>query len=214
MFWPDAPKHKLGPNDGKPGSKAGRKTGKPKYVTYWRTILKTGEGEYPGSTEPHTIGAPFGRHARYTRIGIHLEILKAGRRTSFPHAERDEDELLYVVSGKVDAWNDGLITPMTEGDFIGWRAANGIAHTIINNSKTDALLLVGGEASRTRAQIWYPLHPHRDKETGEAFWFDHPKIKLGPHDGLPDALRDRIPKAKRHPAIAANKAAMTLGKKK
>jgi uncharacterized cupin superfamily protein len=214
MFWPDAPKHKLGPNDGKPGSKAGHKSGKPKQVTHWREILKKDEGGYPGSAERHCLDAPFGRHARYTRIGIRFQILKPGHRTSFPHAERDEDEFVYVVSGRVDAWNDGAITPAAEGDFIGWCAGNGVTHTIINNSKSDAVLLIGGEASRQRAQIWYPLHPHRDKETGEAFWFDHPKIKLGTHDGLPDALRARLPKARHRPAIAANKAAMTIGKKK
>jgi uncharacterized cupin superfamily protein len=212
MFWPDAPKHKLGPNDGKPGSKAGRKPGKPDFVVHWRKILKKEGGGYPGSTERHEIGAPFGRNARFTRIGVHFDILKPGRRTSFPHAERDEDEFAYVVSGRVDAWTDGSVTPMGEGDFIGWRAKTGIAHTLINNSKSDALLLVGGEASRQRAQIWYPLHPHRDEETGEAFWFDHPKTKLGPHDGLPDALRARLPKAKRKPAKVANKAAMGLKK--
>jgi uncharacterized cupin superfamily protein len=214
MFWPDAPKHKLGPNDGRPGTKSGRDSGKPKYVTHWRKILEKDKGGYPNSAERHCIDAPFGRHARYTRIGIRFQILKPGRRASFPHAERDEDEFVYVVSGKVDAWNDGAITPMAEGDFIGWRAGNGVTHTIINNSKADALLLVGGEASRMRAQIWYPLHPHRDKETGDAFWFDHPKVKLGPHDGLPDALRARLPKAKRRPAIAANKAAMSIDPKK
>lgn len=214
MLWPDAPKHKLGPNDGKPGTKSGRKSSKPSYVVNWRKILGKDEGGYPNSTERHCIDAPFGRRARYTRIGIRFQILKPGRRTSFPHAERDEDEFVYVVAGKVDAWNDGEITPMTEGDFIGWRAANGIAHTIINNSKTDALLLVGGEASRMHAQVWYPLHPHRDKETGAMFWPDHPKIKLGPHDGLSDAMRVKLPKAKRRPAVVANKAALTIGKKK
>jgi uncharacterized cupin superfamily protein len=214
MFWPDAPKHKLGPNDGKPGSKKGRKNGMPDFAVHWRKILKKEGGGYPGSLERHNIDAPFGRRARFSRIGIHFEILKPGRRTSFPHAERDEEEFAYVVSGRVDAWNDGYVTAMAEGDFIGWRAGTGVTHTIINNSNADTLLLVGGEASRSRAQIWYPLHPHRNKETGEAFWFDHPKVKLGPHDGLPDALRARIAKAKRRPAVAANKAAMTLGKKK
>ncbi len=89
----------------------------------------------------------FGRRARFSRIGVHLEVLKPGRRTSWPHAERDEEEFVYVVSGKVDAWNDGHITPMGEGDFIGWEAGTGITHVIINNSDEDAILIVGGEAA-------------------------------------------------------------------
>ena len=50
---------------------------------------------------------------------MRVQVLKPGRRTSWPHAERDEDEFIYIVSGKVDAWNDGHITPMEAGDFIG-----------------------------------------------------------------------------------------------
>jgi uncharacterized cupin superfamily protein len=214
MLWSDAPQRKLGPNDGKPGSRAGTRRGLPDFVVPWRRILGKDKGGYPGSAEMHGIDAPFGRRARFSRIGIHLEILKPGRRTSFPHAERDEDEFVYVVSGTVDAWNDGFVTAMDTGDFIGWRAGTGITHTILNNSDREAVLLVGGEASRQKAQIWYPLHPHRDKETGDAFWADHPQVKLGPHDGLPDALRAKIPAAGRRTAIAANRAAMGFGKKK
>jgi hypothetical protein len=46
------------------------------------------------------------------------------------------------------------------------------------------------------------------------FWQDHPKPKLGPHDGLPDALRARLPKAARKNAVTANRAAMKLKPRK
>jgi hypothetical protein len=54
------------------------------------------------------------------------------------------------------------------------------------------------------------MHPHRDREIGELFWADHPKVRLGPHDGLPDALRERLPPKSRKPAQVANKAAFKL----
>ncbi|HEY0105895.1 MAG TPA: cupin domain-containing protein [Rhizomicrobium sp.] len=210
MLWRDAPKRKLGPNGGRPGDVSGSKRGRPDYAKHWRDILDEDEGGYPNSTEKHGIDARFGRHARFSRIGIHFEVLPAGRRTSWPHAERDEDEWVYVVSGRVDNWINGHLHPMTEGDLVGYEAGTDITHVTINNGDEDALLLVGAEASRAKNQFWYPYHPHRDKETGELFWADHPKPKMGPHDGLPDALRARLPKSARKNPIAANRAAMKL----
>ena len=71
--------------------------------------------------------------------------------------KRDEEEFVYVVSGKVDCWLDGHIHPMGEGDFVGWEAGTGITHVIMNNSDEDAILLVGGEASRANGQLLVSL---------------------------------------------------------
>ncbi len=209
-LWLEPPKRKLGPNSGKPGDLSGRKRGRPDYVVHWRDILEADEGGYPGSTEKHGIDAKFGRRARFSRIGIHFEVLPPGRRTSWPHAERDEEEWVYVVAGTVECWIDGRLHKMTEGDFVGFEARTNITHVVINNGGEDALLLIGSEASRARNQFWYPMHPHRNEEIGEEFWSDHPRLKLGPHDGLPDALRARLPAAARKDPIAANRAAMAL----
>jgi uncharacterized cupin superfamily protein len=209
-LWQDAPQRKLGPNTAKPGDTRGVKRTRPSYVNSWRDILEKDTGGYPRSTEKHGIDALFGRRARFSRIGIHFEILPAGRRTSWPHAERDEEEFVYVVAGEVQCWINGHLHTMAEGDFVGFESRTDITHVIINNSDAEALLLVGAEAARSRNQFWYPFHPHRDKETGELFWADHPKLKLGPHDGLPDALRTRLPKAARRNAVIANRAAMKL----
>jgi uncharacterized cupin superfamily protein len=207
-LWEDPPRRKLGPNDSKPGSAAGRARGRPDHVSNWRDILAKKAARYPDSDEDQGISAPFGKRARFSRIGIHTEVLKAGRRTSYPHAERDEDEFVYVVSGRVDAWTDGRVTPLGEGDFVGWEAGLGVTHVILNNGDEDAVLLVGGEASRMRNQYWYPYHPSRNKAAGANYWADHPVPKLGPHDGLTDALRARVPARARKTALAANKAAL------
>lgn len=213
MLWSGAPKRKYGPNDGKPGSTAGRKRGRPACAANWKDILTNKAKRYPDSTEDQGIDAPFGNIARFSRIGIHLEVLKPGRRTSYPHAERDEDEFVYVVSGEIDAWNDGRVVPVGEGGFIGWPGGTGITHVIINNGAADAVLLVGGEASRMKNKFWYPYHPSRNKAAGKNYWDDHPVPKLGPHDGLPDALRERLPARARRNALAANTAALKAGKR-
>lgn len=214
MLWSDAPGRKLGPNDAKPGSTAGRRRGKPQFVVHWRDILNRKANRYPGSDEDQTHDARFDNRARFSRIGVRAQLLKAGRRTSWPHAERDEDEFIYVVSGKVDAWNDGQIAALAEGDFIGWKGGTGVTHTIINNSGEDVVLIVGGERSRMVNKYWYVFHPGRNKACGEGYWADHPIPKLGPHDGLPDALRATLPPRARKSALAANRAALWLGPKK
>lgn len=212
MFWADAPRHRLGPNGGQPGDESGRKRGRPDFVVHWRNILNRKAALYPKSDEVQGIAARFDNRARFGRIGAHVQLLRPGRRTSWPHAERDESEYTYVVSGTVDAWNDGHIAPMGEGDFIGWRNGTGVTHVIINNSDTDAVLIVGGERSRMVNQYWYPFHRKFNKEIGKAYWADHPQPKLGPHDGLPDALRGRVPKRLRDDPVKANEAARLLGK--
>ncbi|MEZ4410025.1 MAG: hypothetical protein R3A52_26655 [Polyangiales bacterium] len=54
------------------------------------------------------------------------------------------------------------------------------------------MLLVGGEAPQSDSRIFYPLHPSRRADLPwSAWWDDVPARSLGPHDGLPDALRAR-----------------------
>lgn len=203
-LWADAPVRKLGPHEGltderrgAPPPKGARKRNRPDFVAHWEEILDKKPGRYPGSDEKQTITAQFTRRTRLSRIGLGLDVLKPGRRTSWPHAERDEEEFVYVVSGQVEAWNDGHVTPMGPGDFIGWESGTGIAHVILNNSGEDALLLTGGEASRARNQVWYPFHPKRNREIGALYWADHPEPDFGPHDGMPDRLRAASKKRKK-----------------
>jgi uncharacterized cupin superfamily protein len=220
LHWSDAPKRKLGPHDGltdqkrgRPASKGSAKRGLPDFVAHWRDILEPDKSyTYPDSKEYHGIDAPFGKRARFSRLGVHLEVLPPGRRTSWPHAERDEEEFVYVVSGSVDCWLDGHVHPMWSGDLVGWESRTGVTHVVINNSDENAVLIVGGEASRAKNQFWYPFHPKRNKDIGPLLWADHPKPKLGPHDGLPDKLRASLPKART--ALAANDAARKLGLRK
>ena len=216
-LWKDVPARKLGPHDGftdlkrrRPSPADSRKSRKPAFVVHWRAILENNAAHYPNSTEWQGINARFGKKARFSRIGVHVEVLQPGRRTSYPHAERDEEEFVYVVSGRIDCWLDGHVCPMGDGDFVGWEAGTGITHVIMNNSSDDAILLVGGEASRWNGQAWYPYHPHRKNEMGENFWADHPIPKLGPHDGLPDALRELVPAKARKSALATNTAIVKL----
>jgi uncharacterized cupin superfamily protein/GNAT superfamily N-acetyltransferase len=158
---------------------------------YAAITLPDRENSYPGSDERLSIGAPFSKALGLRKLGIHHELLPPGRRTSWPHAEADEEEFVYVLEGNPEVWIDGTLYRLEPGDGVGFASATGIAHTFLNNTSRDVRLLVVGEPSRAENRIHYPLHPARNAEIGSAWWSDVPQRALGQHDGRPDACRDR-----------------------
>jgi uncharacterized cupin superfamily protein len=147
---------------------------------------------YPSSVESMAPARAIGKAAGLRRIGLHFVRVPPGYRTSWPHAEENEEEFCYVLEGEVDAWIDGELHRMVKGDLIAWPAGTGISHTILNDGEADALLLAGGEAGKADSRIYYPLNPGRKNDLAwSAWWEDVPERKLGAHDGLPAARRKR-----------------------
>jgi len=143
-------------------------------------------GRYPNSDEVLASGRAIGKAAGLRRIGLHQERVAPGQRTSWPHAEEDEEEFVYVLEGEVHAWVDGEVYPMKEGDLAAFPCGTGISHTFLNDGEKDAVLLVGGERGKSDSRIFYPLHPQRkDDMAWSAWWDDVPARPLGPHDGAP-----------------------------
>ena len=146
---------------------------------------------YPRSEERMGPIRRAGKLAGLVRIGINLQRLPPGTRSSWPHAEENEEEFVYVIDGEVDAWIDGSLHRMAAGDLAAFPAGTGICHCFINNGEREALLLVGGEAPKPGSRIFYPLNPsRRDDLKASDWWDDVPRQPMGPHDGLPDALRN------------------------
>jgi uncharacterized cupin superfamily protein len=150
---------------------------------------------YPNTDENTGYQRSIGKTAGLLKIGVNLMRLPPGQRSSWPHAEEKEEEFVYVLEGEVDAWIDGELHAMRVGDLAAFPAGTGICHCFINNSERAALLLVGGEASRPDNRIYYPLHPQRRDDLPKSEWWDDvPKHSQGPHDGMPNALRQRSTK--------------------
>ncbi|MFN7758730.1 MAG: cupin domain-containing protein [Betaproteobacteria bacterium] len=164
-------------------------TDRPPFIKHWREIQHPDDASYPGSKELLSIGSNFGKAFGMQRVGFHHELLPPGRRTSWPHCERSEDEFVFVIEGTPDAWIDGVLYRLAPGDAVGFPAGTGIAHTFINNTSDPVRLLVGGERDRDDNRCHYPLHPQRNARIGEFHWTDAPTQLQGDHDGLPDALR-------------------------
>src|SRR5262245_51645943 len=74
-------------------------------------------GKYPDMDEVFSYGRPIGKAAGLQRIGVHIERLPPGHRTSLPHAEENEEEFVFVLEGEVDAWIDGVIFRMKKGEL-------------------------------------------------------------------------------------------------
>ncbi|MDX1967669.1 MAG: DUF924 family protein [Planctomycetaceae bacterium] len=158
-------------------------------IVNWSAIEKSEPFSYDGSDEPMAFNANYRRHFGFGKIGVHHERLSSGRRLSRPHAESAEEEFVYVIEGTPDVWLDGEIFRLKSGDAVGFPAGTGLAHTFINNSPAEVRLLVVGEASKPENRIIYPRNPE-SKAVRPDWWDDAPKRELGPHDGLPDALRE------------------------
>lgn len=122
---------------------------RPNFIKHWSEVIEPDNSHYRGSEELLSIGAPIGKATGLERIGVHRELLKPGRRTSWPHAE------------------------------------SGICHSFLNNSEGDVELLVVGERTKATNKVYYPLHPHRNKDIGESLWSEWPEREMGPHDGIP-----------------------------
>ena len=206
--WDDVPKRKLGPHDGlsdakrgAPSPDAARAKRRPSCVVDWKQIKKPDNLHYEGDDELMGIGSPLTQHLGLMRIGVWHDYLLPGRRTSWPHAEADEEEFVYVIEGEPDAWIDGHLHRLRAGDGVGFPSGTGISHVFINNSDKPVRLIIVGEASRRRSRCYYPKHSSRNKVIGVPPWPDAPKQRLGPHDGLPDAIRAKLKAKKKKKAV-------------
>ena len=160
---------------------------RPACILRWTEVEGPDDSHYEGDDELMSVGAPLARALGLTRLGIHHERLPPGRRTSYPHAERDEEEFVLVLEGTPDVWLDGHLHRLAPGDAVGFPAGTGLAHAVLNDTDEEVRLLVVGEASRQGSRVAYPLNPEQGGRDDR--WDDAPARDLGPHDGLTRARR-------------------------
>ena len=202
-WWNDAPKRKLGPHDGMTDAKRGSPTPdtwrvkrRPACVVDERKNVQD-KSHYPNDDELLGAWVRLSVPLDITRLGVSYDVLKPGRRSSWPHAEMDEEEFVYILDGAPDVWIDGHLYRLREGDAVGFPDRTGISHCVINNTDKPVQMITVGEASRVRSKCTYPLHARRNKEIGDGLWKNAPKLKLGPHDGLSDMRREMLKKKKK-----------------
>lgn len=141
---------------------------------------------YAGSKEPLSAGMRVGDLLGLSRLGIHSEILSPGRRTSFPHAESENEEFVLVIAGAPTLWVDGCTRPLQAGDAIGFPPGTGLCHTFLNETSEDVRLLVIGERSPNNKTFYCCDSPDLQPDR---LWESPPDRHRGPHDGRPGPQR-------------------------
>jgi uncharacterized cupin superfamily protein len=127
--------------------------------------------------------APLASNLKHLRV--EHEVLPPGRRSSSPHAHTAREEVVFVLGGTPDLWVDGHLYPLRPGDVVSFPAATGIAHTLLNNSDRDAVLLVVATMPDEDA-CFYPFNLGTEgvPEPLARAWRDRPR---GQHPGTTTA---------------------------
>ncbi|PHM67079.1 hypothetical protein Xsto_00740 [Xenorhabdus stockiae] len=74
-----------------------RENRRPEFIQHWTQNEEEERAGYPDSNKIFTIGSVLGESLGLKKLGIHHERLLPGRRTSYPHAEKNEEEFVYVL---------------------------------------------------------------------------------------------------------------------
>ena len=166
---------------------------RPKFIKHCEELLTDETFSYPGDRETFGKGAAVGRKLGLKRVAVNYEILQPGDRSSWPHAHKEEEEFIFILTGNPQMWIDGYVYNLSPGDCVGLPSGTGYAHTVINNSDKEVKMIVVGESEVSGDKVFYPKHPKRNREMkkGNCFWDNHPKHEMGPHDGWSDKKRPK-----------------------
>ena len=164
---------------------------RPPYIRHL-DALETRELFYDGLEERFGVRASVSRPLGLDRVGVHRDRLAPGERSSLPHAERTEEEMIVVLSGYPKVWIQGELHALRPGDAVVFEPGTGLTHTVVNDSTAPVDLLVIGEHREDNTWM-YPLDPERRAYTLDGKWWeDPPPHPMGTHDGrarVPEHLR-------------------------
>ena len=93
----------------------------------------------------------LGDHAGLVNFGVVMTRIEPGGQSSCRHAHAKQDEFVYVLDGEPTVETDAGRQKLKPGMCIGFPAGTGDGHRFINETETDALLLVIGD--RTAGEV-------------------------------------------------------------
>ena len=104
----------------------------------------------PETRRPHPLDASIVRYTRslgdatgLTSIGVHLVRLRTGDTSSVQHLHHQDEEWVYILSGRGTTDIGDETFEVGPGDFMGF-AAGSPAHNLHNPHPEDLVYLVGG----------------------------------------------------------------------
>jgi uncharacterized cupin superfamily protein len=134
----------------------------PKYVVHADAVAVE-EGHYPApfDAERLSLGKNLGLAAGSVRVGLWLERIPPGRRTSFTHAHSHEEELIYVLAGTchvrlLEPGAEPVELPLRAGHTVSFPSGTRIAHSFVNHGAADCEILCFGERRRDVDRCSYP----------------------------------------------------------
>ena len=95
----------------------------------------------------------LGKAAGTKSIGLCMDRLPPGERSSFTHAHSHEEELVYVLEGEcnvriIEPGQEPREVPLRAGHVVSFVAGTRIAHCFVNRGSRDCMLLTVGERKR------------------------------------------------------------------
>ncbi len=93
--------------------------------------------------EAQRLTRSLGDAAGLKSLGVHMVRLESGRQSTVYHFHHQDEEWIYILSGRGVAEIDGEKFPVGPGDFMGF-VAGSAPHTLTNSNEEDCVYLVGG----------------------------------------------------------------------
>lgn len=118
--------------------------------------------------EKRPLGDLFG----LTNFGVNLTRLSPGALAALRHAHSRQDEFIYVLEGHPTLVTDAGRTLLAPGMCAGFRAGSGDAHTLVNETDTDAVFLEIGDRS-DGDEVHYPDDDLAARYVAGAWVFSH-----------------------------------------
>lgn len=197
FWWTEWPKQNIGPHKADPGDLNHQKD--------WREfsfIKKIDEHErkkgfsYPGDNETFSQGVRLTDHLDMKAIGVWHEVMKSGKRSSWPHAHKIEEELAVLIKGNAKVWLNGFVYDMRPGDCVYFKPGTNITHVLMNESTANIEFLGIGQADDAgpEERIVYSFHENRNQKCKEDGWLweNPPQTILGDDLGIPKTTGVKI----------------------
>jgi len=110
--------------------------------------LRTKQSAYPAVYLPRVAGREkqaLGDFFGLANFGVNLTRLRPGAQSALRHAHTKQDEFIYVIEGRPSLVTDAGGTPLSPGMCAGFKAGDGNAHHLVNETTEDVLYLEVGD---------------------------------------------------------------------